>query len=36
MSEVQNREFNIGKVNKDWGMLLFTNYQKMSELHDIS
>jgi hypothetical protein len=37
MSEAQYREFNIGNVNEDWGMLLFTKYQKkMSELHDIS
>jgi hypothetical protein len=34
MQEAQYREFNIGNVNKDWGMLLFTKYQEMSELHD--
>jgi hypothetical protein len=28
IEEAQYREFNIGNVNKDWGMLLFTKYQK--------
>ena len=27
---------NLCYVNKDWGMLLFTKYQKMLELHDIA
>jgi hypothetical protein len=36
MSEAQYRELNKGNVNKDGGMLLFTKYQKMIELHYIS
>jgi hypothetical protein len=36
IQEAQYGEFNIGNVDKDWGMLLFTKYQKMSEFHDIS
>jgi hypothetical protein len=36
MQEAQYKEFNIRNVNKDRGMLLFTKYQKMIEIHDIS
>jgi uncharacterized protein YfbU (UPF0304 family) len=36
MQEAQYREFNIGNVNKDCDMFLFTKYQRMIELHDIS
>lgn len=28
MKQAQYRESNIRNVNKDWGMLLFTKYQK--------
>jgi hypothetical protein len=35
MQEAQYNEFNIGNVNKDWDMLLFTRYQNMIKFNNI-